>query len=373
VLASSATGVHDISQPRSQVDVIVPCYNAAAHLQRALNSVFAQTWTNWHIYAVDDGSRDSTLQILKSNSSRCSFISQPQAGAAAARNRAIGMSNSPFIAFLDADDEWLPSKLQRQIALLENDPTLGLVCSRCSVSESGISRYAGPTPRGMRNPGRLFAYLVRDCFVYTPTVVVRRSCLEDVGLFDETLAVSEDFNLWLRIAARWNVCFLPDVLAITHKRSGSLSSSIAPETRLQNGVSSLQDVQLRCQSLTPTEAHALRDALAQRIYFYGAHLLSAGAAQRSRAQFLSALKLRPTHWRAFVKLGLSFLPSQVFNSLAERKKRLAPRSLLAIHQHTDQAFINKLWMSPHKSDVRSTLTGKADPALGNRELHNEWQ
>jgi glycosyltransferase involved in cell wall biosynthesis len=306
------------------VDVIVPCHNAEAHLQRAVNSVSAQIWADWHIYAVDDGSQDNTLQILRNNASRCSFVSQPHTGAAAARNRAIRMSDSPYIAFLDADDEWLPAKLDRQIAILEKDATLGLVCSRCSISESGIYRYAGPVPRGIPNSGRLFAYLVRNCFIYTPTVVVRRSCLEDVGLFNESLVVSEDFNLWLRIASRWNICFLPDVLAVTHKRSGSLSSSVAGETRLQNGVRALKDVRLCCPDLTSPETRALRDALTQRIYFYGAHLLSVGAARRSRRQFLVALKLRPTHWRAMAKLVLSFLPLRISNSLADWKKRLVP-------------------------------------------------
>ena len=323
--ASSPTGVNALRRPPGKVDVIIPCHNAEAHLQRAFNSVSAQTWADWQIYAVDDGSLDNTLQILKNNSYRCSFVSQPQAGAASARNRAIRMSDSPYIAFLDADDEWLPAKLERQIAILERDTTLGLICSRCSVSEAGVHRYAGPVPRGIPNSGKLFAHLVRDCFIYTPTVVVRRACLDEVGLFNESLAVSEDFNIWLRIAARWNICFLPDVLAVTHKRSGSLSSGIAAETRLQTGVRALEDVQLCCPGVTSAEARALRDALAKRIYFYGGHLLSIGAAQRSRRQFLAALKLRPLHWRALAKFALSFLPPQISNSLANWKKRLAPR------------------------------------------------
>jgi glycosyltransferase involved in cell wall biosynthesis len=319
--APASNGALPIAQPRSKVDIILPCHNADAHLQQALHSVFAQTYANWRIYAVDDGSRDNTLQILKSVSSRCSFVSQRQAGAATARNRSIRMSNNPFIAFLDADDEWLPSKLETQIARLESDPTLGLICSRCSISESGVQRYAGSAPRRMPNSGKLFAHLVRDCFIYTPTVVVRRSCLAEIGLFNESLAVSEDFNLWLRIAACWNICFLPDVLAITHKRPGSLSSSIAAETRLYNGVLSLQDVQRRSHTLTPAEARALRDALAQRFYFYGAQFLSTGASARSRPQFRAALKLRPRHWRAFAKLILSFLPTQISNSLAKWKRK----------------------------------------------------
>jgi glycosyltransferase involved in cell wall biosynthesis len=314
------------SQIHSQLAIIVPCYNVDRYLQRALDSAFAQTWTNFHICAVDDGSSDRTVQILKSNASRCSFVSQPRAGAAAARNRAIQMSDSPFVAFLDADDEWLPTKLERQVALLKQNPTLGLACSRSSVrDESGTERYAGSALPGIPNSGKLFEFLVRDCFVFTPTVVVRRSCLEEVGLFNESLVVSEDFNLWLRIAARWRICFLPEVLAITHKRPGSLSATIAPEKRLQYGVASLEDVQSRCPELTPTEARALRKALAQRVYFLGAYLLSTGAAQRSRSQFLGALKLRPTHRRAMAKFLLSFLPTGIFNFLVDWKRKLANR------------------------------------------------
>lgn len=313
------------SQIRNQLAVVVPCYNVERYLQRAFDSAFAQTWTNFHIYAVDDGSSDRTAQILKSNAARCSFVSQPRAGAAAARNRAIQMSDSPFVAFLDADDEWLPTKLERQVVLLKQDPTLGLVCSRCSVREPGIERYAGSALPGIPNSGRLFEHLVRNCFVFTPTVVVRRSCLEEVGLFNESLAVSEDFNLWLRIAARWRICFLPEVLAITHKRAGSLSASIAPEQRLQNGIASLKDVQSRCAELSPAEARALREVLAQRIYFLGSYLLSIGAAKRSRSQLLSALKLWPTHWRATVKLALSFLPIGISRFLADSQRRFANR------------------------------------------------
>jgi len=321
--AADSVSVH--SQIRSRVDVIVPCHNVGHVLQRALDSVFAQTWVNWHVYAVDDGSHDGTLQILKNNQSHCSFVSQTRAGAAAARNRAIRMSSSPFVAFLDADDEWLPTKLERQIAALEKDPSIALVCSRCSVSESGMERYANSALPGIPNSGRLFQYLVRECFVFTPTVVVRRNCLEEIGLFNESLPVSEDFNLWLRIAARRNICFIPDVLAVINKRPGSLSACIDPGKRLQTGVYSLQDVQARCLSLTSTEARSLHGALAQRFYFYGAYLLSVGENRRARPQLLSAIHQRHTHWRAMAKFGLSYLPYRISNLLSHLRKMFLRR------------------------------------------------
>lgn len=314
------------SQPDSEVAVIVPCYNVESYLQRALDSALAQTFSDFHIYAVDDGSADSTVQILET-APRCCFVSQPHAGPAAARNRAIQMSRSPFIAFLDADDEWLPPKLERQIALLKQDPTLGLVCSLCSISEPGRERRVIPEVDNIPSSGRLFRHLVRKCFVFTPTAVVRRGCLEEVGLFNESLAVSEDFNLWLRIAARWRIAFMPEVFAITHKRPGSLSASISPEKRLRNGVAGLEHVQTVCPELSPAEARALRGALAERIYFHGSFFLSTGAKGPSRRKLVSVLKVRPTHWRALAKLGLSFLPTRVSKSLMGIKRIFAPRSL----------------------------------------------
>jgi glycosyltransferase involved in cell wall biosynthesis len=310
------------SATHSEVAVVIPCYNIEQYLPRALNSVLAQTYRDFWIYAVNDGSADSTLQILDEYSHCCVSISQAHSGPAAARNRAIRASTSPFIAFIDADDEWLPDKLDRQIDLLKQNPALGMVCSFCSVNESGSNDSARVSPNGMPHSGRLFEHLVRNCFVFTPTVVVRRRCLEEVGLFNESLTVSEDFNLWLRIAARWEIAVVPEVLAMAHKRPGSLSVSISPELRLRSGVASLQHVTATCPALSAVENRALRLALAERIYFYGSYLLSIGANAASRRTLAIVLKLQPTHCRALAKLALSFIPGAAAAVLAEQKSTI---------------------------------------------------
>lgn len=309
-----------LSPTRSEVAIIVPCFNVEDHLPRALESVFSQTYQDFGVYAVDDNSTDETAQVLKNNADRCISVFQQHAGPAAARNRGIRMSESPFVAFLDADDEWLPHKLERQIAILKKNPDLGMVCSLCAVGSARNTDGAHLRVRDIPESGRLFQYLVRRCFVFTPTVVVRRQCLDEVGLFNESLPVSEDFNLWLRIAGRWDIAIVPEVLAITFERPGSLSVSTSPEERLRSGVSALKDVQSRCLGLSSVERRALRIALAERLYFYGSYLLSAGATRASRENFLSALKLQPSHWRAYAKLGLSFLPADAFGLLAELKR-----------------------------------------------------
>jgi glycosyltransferase involved in cell wall biosynthesis len=313
------------AQVRNEVAVVIPCYNAELCLERALESVLAQTYRNCCFYAIDDGSTDRTANILERYASRGVCAYQIHAGQAAARNRGIRMSASPYVAFLDADDEWLPAKMEMQVALLKEDPSIGLICSACARSEGSIGRDSLSVTTNLPRSGRLFERLVRDCFVFTPTVVVRRRCLEEVGLFDESLAVSEDFNLWLRIAARWKIAVVPEVLAIRHLRESSLSLSTDPEVRLLNGIAGLEKVNAVCSELTPRERHALNRALGEQKYRYGSFLLSRGAVEASRSELLAALALRASNWRALTKLGLSFLPVELCEAFMEMFRRLRIR------------------------------------------------
>jgi glycosyltransferase involved in cell wall biosynthesis len=318
---------HHAGSHTAKVAVIVPCYNAEPCLKRALDSAFAQSYTNFRVYAVDDGSTDGTREVLETYGERCSSISQTHAGAAAARNRAIQLSDAPYIAFLDADDEWMPQKLERQVALMEQDPSLGLVCSVCAIRGFENNTHSVLSAPGPRAPGKLFERLVRDGFVITPSVVVRRRCLDEIGLFHESLGVCEDFNLWLRIAARWRIALLPQVLAIVHKRAGSLSATISPKERLRNGVVALQDVQSRCPDLSAAENRALRKALAQRMYFYGSFLLAIDGKTAARRELSSALRLDAAHSKAAAKLLLSFLPSHISDLLSIVRTKLTNGSL----------------------------------------------
>ena len=310
------------SPAQTEVDVIVPCYNVEHRVRRALDSVLCQTHQDFSIYAVDDGCTDNTVQVLKTYAPRCILISQAHAGPGAARNRAIRESVSPFVAFIDADDEWLPDKLERQLALLRQNESLGMVCSNCLISEAGSKENRHIVVDNVPHNGRLFKHLVRNCFVFTPSVVVRRRCLQEIGLFHEELPVSEDFNLWLRIAARWDIATVPEVCAIVNKRSGSLSLTISSEERLRSGVAALEHVRSSCSTLSPVEQQALRLALAERIYFYGSYLLSAGEKGASRKHLASVLELQSTHWRAFAKLALSYLPGEIYGSLVRFKSAI---------------------------------------------------
>jgi glycosyltransferase involved in cell wall biosynthesis len=325
---------------RHEVAVIIPCYNAAPYLARALDSVFAQTYRDYSVYVIDDGSSDDTAAVLRSYDGRIVRLQQEHSGQAAARNRGIQMSDSPYVAFLDADDEWLPEKLERQVAMFHEAPSKGMIYSDCFTS--GDSRSAGSyfarigTPTG----GRVFEQFLRTCGVFTPTVIVRRECLLDVGLFDETFHVGEDYNLWLRIAARWEVGVIPEVLVIRHFTPGSLTLTASREQVASNVITVFEKLLDACPNLAPHERHALREAIGWRHYGYGSYLLTQGESRRSRLQFLKSWRYGVHNWRPIAGLGLGFLPhhtSLVLRNLFKRLKSSRAQGIpITNHDSIDQ-------------------------------------
>lgn len=297
---------------RYEVAVIVPCYDAAPYLARALDSVFAQTYRDYCVYVIDDGSNDDIATVLHSYAGRVVSLKQEHSGQAAARNHGIRLSDSPYVAFLDADDEWLPEKLERQITMFREAPSKGMIYSDCFTSGDGPSAGSYFARNGTPAGGRVFERFLKGCDVYTPTVIVRRECLLDVGLFDETLPVGEDYNLWLRIAARWEVGVIPEVLAIRHFTPGSLSRTTSREQVAKNVITVFEKLLGACPSLAPHERQALRVAIGWRHYGYGSYLLRQGESRRSRVQFVRSWQYGVHDWRTITKLGLGFLPHHTY-------------------------------------------------------------
>ncbi len=222
----------------SKFDVLIPAFNAAQFLPGAIESVMAQIEQDWHIIVVDDGSSDETpaaaAPYLDRLGSRMTYLRQNNSGPSAARNRGIRASDSPFIAFLDADDLWLPDRLARALPLLERDAETGL-------TYSGISRFREPgkivdTFHG--NTGKAEGYVAEQ--IYTrgielpcSSVTIRRAALETAGMFDETMHATEDRDLWLRIAQRYRIAFVPEVLVLYRMSENSQSSDPSRMLRTQ--------------------------------------------------------------------------------------------------------------------------------------------
>lgn len=181
-----------------KVSVIIPTYNRAALIARALDSVLAQTYKDFDIVVIDDGSVDNTHEVIKPYLARIKYVQQKNGGISVARNRGIQESTGQYIAFLDSDDYWAPEKLQLQVEILDRDAKVGIVYVRMPiVNEHG--EVLGMKPNGVS--GRNFQELLRVWGdLPTSSVMTRRECFDRLGMFDDDLPPMEDIDMWIRIA-----------------------------------------------------------------------------------------------------------------------------------------------------------------------------
>ena len=204
-----------------EISIVIPAYNRADLLPQALESVFAQTYQNFEVIVSDDGSTDNTEAVIRQFGDRVTYLKNNHSGLpSVARNTALNQANGKYIAFLDSDDLWLPDKLKIQVDVLENNPRVGLVCSNAFLidadgEEQSDQLYQIP---GKGRSGSVFLDLLKDNFVITSSVILRRDTLEKAGIFSEAkeLQVGEDYALWLNIALDWQVEYLENPLIIYH-------------------------------------------------------------------------------------------------------------------------------------------------------------
>ena len=215
-----------------RVSIIVPVFNRAATVGRAVASVVAQTLRDWELVLVDDGSDDDLAGAMAAFSDERLRILRHERnrGAAAARNTGIGAARAPLIAFLDSDDEWLPAKLARQVdAIGRAGPRLGALCTAFRVRRTRTGYSEDRYPRA---PGGWPAQLLDGCFVSPgSTLLARRECFDTVGLLDESLARFEDWDWLLRLVERYDFDCLAEILAIVHAGAPPRLSVISKATR----------------------------------------------------------------------------------------------------------------------------------------------
>lgn len=204
-----------------KVSVVIATYNAGEYICQAIDSVLVQTYTDFEIIVVDDGSTDDTQDRVQAYDDRVVYVYQDNQERSAARNHGIRLSQGEYIAFLDADDYWNPDKLEKQIELLDVNPELGMVyCWMQSFSANeSLPTIAGQAFVAIQDKLDTFQRLVLGTKSIPLCGIVRRQCLQDVGYFDEDIVVIEDWDLWLRVTLKYPIDFVPDVLAF-YRRSG---------------------------------------------------------------------------------------------------------------------------------------------------------
>ncbi len=252
------------------ISVILPTYNRAGFLERAMGSVLAQRCPCGELIVVDDGSTDETPALVARLAARSPIavrsLHQENRGAAAARNTGIGAARGEFLAFLDSDDWWLPKKLELQAAVLQANPGKLIAHTR----EIWFRHGQRVNQKKKHDPpdGDIFLPSLAMCVVGMSTVMVRRQLFERYGLFDETLPCCEDYELWLRVGAHEPFLLVPEALTA---KDGGREDQLSQVHRLGMDVFRIQALRrlLDEVELTPAQRHAALVELARKCTIYG--------------------------------------------------------------------------------------------------------
>ena len=209
----------------TKVTTVIPAYNVEHYIREAIESVLFQTYKDIELIVVDDGSTDRTTEIVKNFGSKIEYVRHAEnKGLSVARNTGIRQAKGKYLAFLDADDIWIPTKIEEQVKLLEGNEDLALVYSNChKIDRSGA--HMGMLLDSVKlHRGFVLKDLLLSSFITTSSVVIKKQVLDEIGVFDEHFFVSQDFDLYLRIAECHKIDFVDAPLLKYRVHSDTLSS-----------------------------------------------------------------------------------------------------------------------------------------------------
>lgn len=340
------------------VSVVIPTYNRAHLIGRAIESVLDQTYPHVEVIVVDDGSTDNTREVVESYDPRVRYIRQANAGAATARNTGLRVARGEFLALLDSDDEWFPWKLEAQLRVLDRYPEVGMVWTDMTATdEAGVvlhDRYlrmfynahalarieevcdcadslVDAWPRAPRLLGSarivrgdIFSRILLGNLVHTSTLLARRSRLNEAGEIDvEFTPLGEDYEFHVRICSHGPVALL-DVPSMLY-RIGAADQLTAPHLGVYTARSNLKTVIRwleRGGARIRLPQRVVRDRLAQAYRWVGESEMHFGEWSRARAHLWQSLRHRPTQHKAAMLLCFSMMPAPVFRAALQLKKRM---------------------------------------------------
>ncbi|MGA2159075.1 MAG: glycosyltransferase family 2 protein [Dehalococcoidia bacterium] len=288
------------------VSVIIPSYNRAYVVSRAINSVLAQTYQNFEIVVVDDGSIDNTHQVvINFHDERVRYIRHEiNMGVAAARNTGLRASVGEYIAFLDSDDEWRPAKLEKQIdAMTKATPDVGVVYTATEVAVGNQHQYL-PLVTYPNNVA--FKTVLAGKFPTTSTLLVRKECLLEIGLFDEEFRCGEDWDFMIRLSKRYGFKSVPEALTIYHRIADSITNRKSIIAGFKKILSKYFD-DLRNNK-----------AISCQVYIgLGHNLCMDGNMKEGRYYFMLALKTRPLNIKAALSLAIACSGPGLYKKISE--------------------------------------------------------
>jgi len=275
------------SLPIPKVSVVIPTYDRIETLPRSLDSVINQTFSDWELIVVDDGSTDGTDEMILRDYPAVRLHRQENSGVSAARNAGVALTSGEWIAFLDSDDAWLPEKLERQLSALANEPELRLshtdeIWIRNGKRVNQPKEYA-------KSGGGIYLRCLPLCCICPSSVLLRRDLFDEIGGFDEILPVCEDYDLWLRITAREPVHYLDE--ALVRKYGGhedQLSTTTWGMDRYR--IRALENI-LSEEILSPKDQLLTKETLIKKL-----RILIAGARNRGNQDVVAEYEPRLSEW-----------------------------------------------------------------------------
>jgi len=313
-----------------RVSVIVPTYNCARFLSKALRSAQEQTYSDHEIIVVDDGSTDGTREVAAKYGKAIRYLWQPNKGVSAARNLGLSFATGEFVAYLDADDMWYHHKLERQIMFLDANKQYGLVHSDIDIINEddevihhGFNQKTGRNVPQGRCTAQLFQ-LLQECHVQLPSVVVRREYVTRVGNFDVRLKGTEDYLQWILIAMEGaTLGYIGEPLAMYRWTGGSISSG---SRWMCEDLMRMLRILLNEKCLRQRCGLEAVNIIRQRIYALNNELAYLerieGHLPQARKRLLGLISETPAQLNLYIDLFKASIPSRVMRQLRTLKGRI---------------------------------------------------
>ena len=301
-----------------KVSVVLPCYNGARWLNLAIESVLAQTYEDFELLVIDDGSTDKSKEIVSSYlyDERVRYVYQPNRGFSAALNRGIEESSGCFVGFIGQDDIWMPYKLEFQVKYFSYHKNIDLIRSNY-VSVDSVERiihFITAKAPVFSSRQEMIKYLFLNNFIGFETVLVKRRCFEEVGFFDERMEGYSDHDMWLRIAGNFNIGYLGH--CVVKKRQHGLQLST-----VRMG-SMLKDEFLLVTKATdryPFLKKLAGKKMASIYYTWGITLLQKGNTEEGKQKLLKAINCQP--WK--VKATIAYIAPGLYTFILHQYQGFA--------------------------------------------------
>lgn len=270
-----------------KISTIIPTYNASRYICQCIDSVLNQTYSQHEIIVVDDGSTDNTYELLQGYSKVIKYIYQENSGPSSARNRGIEVSTGDWLAFVDSDDVWMPDKLEKQVKCISKNRDYVLVVS---------DMYEGNDPSCTKAPifekfddikeGFIFDRLLKSSYIYTPTVLVNKDIVKEFNGFDTKLNMLEDLDLFLKIAYKYQIGVVNEMLVFRRRHDQNISKSLGS---LDRRAMFWRKVLVDYPSISATQSESVKKHISDSIWASGYDYFDKYIMNEARARFVNSI------------------------------------------------------------------------------------